>query len=73
MIVSKKWLQDFIEEKLPDTDKLVDGIIMHAFEVESVEKIGDDEALDIKILPDRNHYALSHRGIAKEIFGDRLI
>ena len=67
MIVSKKWLQDFIEEKLPDTDKLVDGIIMHAFEVESVEKIGDDEALDIKILPDRNHYALSHRGIAKEI------
>jgi phenylalanyl-tRNA synthetase beta chain len=40
---------------------------MHAFEVESVEKVGDDEAFDIKVLPDRNHYALSHRGIAKEI------
>ncbi len=67
MIVSRNWLQDFIEEKLPDTDKLVDGIIMHAFEVENIEKIGDDEAFDIKVLPDRNHYALSHRGIAKEI------
>jgi phenylalanyl-tRNA synthetase beta chain len=67
MIVSKNWLQDFIVEKLPETDKLVEGIIMHAFEVESVEKIGDDEAIDIKVLPDRNHYALSHRGIAKEI------
>jgi len=67
MIVSKKWLQDFIEEKLPETNKLSEGIIMHAFEVESVEKIGDDEVFDIKVLPDRNHYALSHRGIAKEI------
>jgi phenylalanyl-tRNA synthetase beta chain len=67
MIVSRNWLQDFIEEKLPETDKLVDGIIMHAFEIESFEKVGDDEVFDIKILPDRNHYALSHRGIAKEI------
>jgi phenylalanyl-tRNA synthetase beta chain len=67
MLVSKRWLQDFIVEKLPETDKLVEGIIMHAFEVESVEKIGDDEAIDIKVLPDRNHYALSHRGVAKEI------
>ena len=67
MLVSKNWLQDFIEEKLPETDKLVEGLIMHVFEVESVEKKGDDEAIDIKVLPDRNHYALSHRGIAKEI------
>ena len=67
MLVSKNWLQDFIVEKLPETDNLVEGIIMHAFEVESVEKVGDDEAFDIKVLPDRNHYALSHRGIAKEI------
>ncbi len=67
MLVSKRWLQDFIEEKLPETDKLSEGIIMHAFEIESFEKVGDDEVFDIKILPDRNHYALSHRGIAKEI------
>ena len=67
MFVSKKWLQDFIVEKLPETDALVDGLIMHVFEVEGVEKVGDDEVLEVKTLPDRNHYALSHRGIAKEI------
>lgn len=67
MIVSKKWLQDFIVENLPETDLLVDKLIMHVFEVEDVKKVGDDEVLDVKTLPDRNHYALSHRGIAKEI------
>lgn len=67
MIVSKKWLQDFIVEKLPETNVLEDGLIMHVFEVEGVEKVGDDEVFDVKTLPDRNHYALSHRGVAKEI------
>ena len=67
MLVSKKWLQDFIVETLPETDKLVDGLIMHVFEVEDVKKIGDDEIMDVKVLPDRNHYALSHRGIAREV------
>lgn len=67
MLVSKKWLQDFIVETLPDTEKLVDGLIMHVFEVEDVKKTGDDEVFDVKTLPDRNHYALSHRGIAKDI------
>ena len=67
MFVSKKWLQDFMVEKLPDTEELVDGLIMHVFEVEGVEKVNDDEVIEVKTLPDRNHYALSHRGIAKEI------
>lgn len=67
MKVSKNWLQDFIVEKLPETEKLVEGIIMHAFEIEGVEKFGDDEIFDVKVLPDRNHYALSHRGVAKEV------
>ena len=67
MIVSKKWLQDFIVEKLPETDVLEDGLIMHVFEVEGVKRVDDDEVLDVKTLPDRSHYALSHRGIAKEI------
>ncbi|TSC67397.1 MAG: Phenylalanine-tRNA ligase beta subunit [Parcubacteria group bacterium Gr01-1014_73] len=37
------------------------------FEVESVEKCGDDFVLDVKVLPDRACYALSHRGIAREL------
>ena len=67
MLVSKKWLQDFIVEKLPETEKMENEIIMRAFEVESVEKVGDDDIFDIKVLPDRAHYALSHRGVAREV------
>ncbi len=32
-----------------------------------MEKIGDDFALDIKVMPDRAHYSLCHKGIAREI------
>ncbi len=32
-----------------------------------MEKKGSDSVLDVKVLPDRAHYALSHQGIAYEI------
>ena len=37
------------------------------FEVEGVEKKENDFVLDVKVLPDRACYALSHRGIAREL------
>lgn len=37
------------------------------FEIESVEKKESDTILDVKVLPDRAHYALCHRGIAREL------
>lgn len=40
---------------------------MKAFEVEGIEKIKGDSVLEIKILADRGHDALSHIGIAREI------
>ena len=40
---------------------------MHAFEIESIEKVGEDSVLDIKVLPDRSHDSMSHRGIALEV------
>jgi len=40
---------------------------MKAFEVEGVEKNKDDSVLEIKVLPDRAHDALSHIGMAREI------
>lgn len=40
---------------------------MKAFEVEGVEKIEDDSVLEIKVLPDRGHDAMSHVGMAREI------
>ena len=39
---------------------------MHSFEVESIEKIGGDFVLDVKVLPNRAHDCLSHIGIARE-------
>lgn len=67
MKVSVNWLGEYFKEKLPSADKLAHLFTFHAFEVEGVEKIGEDHVLDLKVLPDRAHYALSHRGIALEV------
>ena len=67
MKISYNWLQNYFEEKLPSSEDVAQGIIFHSFEVEEVEKVGDDTVFDIKILPDRAHDCLSHWGIAKEI------
>ncbi|MEK7662437.1 MAG: phenylalanine--tRNA ligase subunit beta [Patescibacteria group bacterium] len=53
--------------KLPAPDKLAELLIFNAFEVESVEKVGNDHVLDIDVLPNRAHDCLSHKGIAREI------
>lgn len=67
MKISYNWLQNYFEEKLPTPEKVADGIIFHSFEVEEIEKLGEDTIFEIKILPDRAHDCLSHFGIAKEI------
>ncbi|MEK7104413.1 MAG: phenylalanine--tRNA ligase subunit beta, partial [Patescibacteria group bacterium] len=67
MKVSYNWLQNYFEEKLPEPEKVSEGVIFHSFEVEEMEKVGNDTIFDIKILPDRAHDCLSHFGIAKEI------
>ncbi len=63
MKVSRKWLQTYFESQLPSTEELSRAFTFHAFEVEEVK----GEMLDLKVLPDRAGYALSHRGIAKEL------
>jgi len=67
MIVSHKWLQTYFDEKLPLPEKLEEVITLGAFEIENVEKVGEDNILDIDVLPNRAHDCLSHRGIAKEL------
>jgi len=73
MIVSRNWLQTYFKKEIPDANKLADLFTFYACEVESVEEIPEngemkaDTALDLKVLPDRAHYALCHRGIALEI------
>ena len=67
MKVSYNWLQNYFKEKLPEPEKLSEGIIFHSFEVEEIEKKGNDSVFEIKVLPDRAHDCLSHYGIAKEV------
>lgn len=73
MKVSHIWLQTYFEKKIPDAEKMERLFPLSSFEIEGLEKIKDgagnavDTVIDAKILPDRAHYALSHKGIAKEI------
>ena len=67
MLVSYKWLQTFFEKPLPKVEDLAELITFSSFEIESVEAKEKDFVLDVKVLPDRACYALSHQGIAKEI------
>lgn len=67
MRISYSWLQKYFETKLPEPQKLADIFTNHVFEVEGIEKAGDDSIFDFKVLPDRNHYLLCHRGVAREL------
>ena len=70
MLISYQWLQSYFDEKLPPPEKLAEVFSFGFAEVESVSKVGTGSAadwiLDVKVLPDRACYALSHRGVARE-------
>ena len=67
MKVSYNWLNRYFDGKLPAPDVLAEKLTFHAWEIEEVEKTGDDTVLDVKVLPDKSMWALSHRGIAKDL------
>jgi phenylalanyl-tRNA synthetase beta chain len=67
MKISYNWLQKYFEEKLPEPKKLADIFTMHSFEIESVDEVVGDVVFDIKVLPNRSHDCLSHRGVASEL------
>lgn len=67
MLISYNWLQTYFDKPLPDPEKITELLTLHSFEVESIEKVASDFVFDIKVLPDRAHDCLSHRGIAREI------
>jgi phenylalanyl-tRNA synthetase beta subunit len=67
MKFSKSWLQDYSKEPLPEMKKLEEIVTLNAFEIEEITKYGNDDVLDIKVLPNRAHDALGHRGMARDI------
>ncbi|HEU0080996.1 MAG TPA: phenylalanine--tRNA ligase subunit beta [Candidatus Paceibacterota bacterium] len=71
MKISYDWLSSYFKKPLiggplPRPEKLAELFNAHFAEVEGVEKVGEDTVLDLKTLADRNHYALSHLGVAVE-------
>ncbi len=72
MKYSLNWIKEYLANDQKLNDPLSSSIIqkkvtLQAFEVEEVEQVGDDTVYEIKVLPDRAHDALSHRGMAREI------
>jgi len=67
MKVVHQWLKDYVGDSIASPEEIEKLLTFHAFEVEGVEKVGDHDVLDVKILPDRGSDCLSHRGIAREI------
>lgn len=67
MKFSKAWLQTYSKEVLPETKNLEEVVTFNAFEIEEVTQVHGDDVLDIKVLPNRAHDALGHRGMARDM------
>ncbi|MFN3188352.1 MAG: phenylalanine--tRNA ligase subunit beta [Candidatus Paceibacteria bacterium] len=67
MLFSRNWLQTFFETALPAAQVIEEKLTFHSSEIEEVTTVGDDMVFDIKILPDKSAWLLSHRGVAKEL------
>ncbi|MEK7083043.1 MAG: phenylalanine--tRNA ligase subunit beta [Patescibacteria group bacterium] len=66
MKFSYLWLKDIIGFKETPT-KLAELLTLRSFEIEGIEKIGNDYALDVKITANRLTDAGGHLGLAREI------
>lgn len=67
MKFSYNWLQTYFDTPLPKPEELAQEITFHSSEIEELIAVGDDTVLDVKVLPDKSAWLMSHRGLAKEI------
>ncbi len=67
MLISYDWLKKYFISALPSPEKVSDALTFGVFEIEEMNQKENDTIFDIKILPDRSCYALSHKGIAYEL------
>lgn len=67
MKVSTAWLQTFFDVDLPQAEKLENALTFHSSEIEEIVEKDGDTILDVKVLPDKSAWMLSHRGVAKEL------
>ena len=66
MKFSYNWIKEYIVN-LPNPKKVAEILNLKSFEVEKLEKIGNDYILDMKLLPDRFSDSSGHFGLAREI------
>ncbi len=67
MKYSYNWLQSLLEKPLPPAAELGDLITFHSAEIEELIQGEADTVLDVKVLPDKSAWLMSHQGLAKEI------
>jgi phenylalanyl-tRNA synthetase beta chain len=67
MKFSYNWLGSLLEKPLPPAAELGDLITFHSAEIEELIEVPGDTVLDVKVLPDKSAWLMSHRGLAKEI------
>ncbi|MFM2339871.1 MAG: hypothetical protein RLZZ360_507 [Candidatus Parcubacteria bacterium] len=67
MKFSHNWLQTFFATPLPAPAMIEEKLTFHSSEVEEVLTVSDDTVYDLKVLPDKSAWLLSHRGLAKEL------
>ncbi len=67
MKFSHNWLQTFFAHPLPAPLAIADALTFHSSEVEEITTVGDDTVYEVKVLPDKSAWLLSHRGLAKEL------
>jgi phenylalanyl-tRNA synthetase beta chain len=65
MIVSWNWLQDYVKPGV-DVEAMADLMTMSGFNLESINTVGTDAAIDFEITSNRRD-CLGHIGIAREI------
>jgi phenylalanyl-tRNA synthetase beta chain len=67
MKFSYNWLSTYFDEPLPPPEALAEKITFHSSEIEELLTVGSDTVFDVKVLPDKSAWLMSHRGLAKEI------
>lgn len=65
MIVSWKWLEEYVDLKMSHDD-LVDRLTMSGLNHEGTESIGSDQAIDLEVTSNRPD-CLGHIGVAREV------
>lgn len=67
MKVSRAQLQTYFADTLPSSEKLVELLTFHSFEIEGIAHVDGDDIIDVDVLANRSGDCLCHLGIAREL------